>query len=388
MTTMQWIAAMGFFLCAVLVLYVIVLYPLLLGWLARKGRPVKKQFQPRTVSILIAVYNGASVIADKLNSILALDYPKDLLEVIVISDGSTDGTDSIVQEYESRSVRLLRLPRGGKPAALKTGIAQSRGEILVLTDARQVLKSDSVRQLVSCFADPSVGAVSADLPMRVGRNSEETNTSLYWRYERWIRIQLGRLDSTFGTTGPFYAIRRSLIPDMPPHTLLDDMFLPLAGFFQGYRLIVDEEAIGYEYPFSVKGEFRRKVRTLAGNYQICWQYPQLLGLSNRLLFHFVSYKLGRLALPYFFIGMLICSAGCPWPANGVLLAGQAAFYSLAALDFAIPERWTLKPLTAAARTFVTMLAASFCAISVLFVPPEKLWRPTQAGSSFQTRSTP
>lgn len=361
------------------IVYVIVGYPVLLRSLARsRPIPVAKRPELKSVSILIAVHNGEKFLGDKLDSIVALDYPRELLEVIVLSDGSTDGTNDVARGYAPHGIRLMDLPKGGKPAALNAGIPVATGEILVLTDVRQTLEPDSVRQIVANFADPTIGVVSGDLPMRKGIDLEEQNTSLYWRYEREIRKNLGKLGSTFGATGPFYAMRRSLARTMPPHTLLDDMYLPLHAWFSGYRVIVDEEARAIEYPFSVKGEFRRKLRTLAGNYQIMTLYPSLLSFRNKMLFHFISYKVGRLALPWFFLIALLSSFGLAEPLRQIALGGQAAFYGLAALDLVLPESFPLKRLTTPARTVFTYLAASALAVSVFFVAPHRLWIVTQA----------
>jgi len=367
-----------FLLCCAGIVYVVAGYPLLLGWIAaRAGIPVDKRPQLKTISILIAVHNGERFLADKLDSVIALDYPRDLTEVYVLSDGSTDGTADVARRYAAQGVQLLEFPKGGKPAALNAGILKSRGEILILTDVRQVLERDSVRQLVACFADPTIGVVSGDLPMREGIDLEESNTSLYWRYERQIRKDLAKLGSTFGATGPFYAMRRDLAPVMPVDILLDDMYLPLAAYFRGYRVIVDETARAIEYPFSVQGEFRRKVRTLAGNYQIMVRYPALLTFRNRMLFHFVSYKIGRLLLPWLFLGLLISSFGLPRPWAEILICGQATFYGLAA-DLVLPANSPMKRLSTPARTVVTLLAAAALAVSVFFVPPHRLWIVTQA----------
>ena len=369
----------GFLLCAGAIVYVIAGYPWLLRWRARRyGRPVAKQPQSKTVSILIAVHNGERFLGEKLDSIVSLDYPRELLEVYVLCDGSTDTTAAIARRYAGQGIELVELPRSGKPAALNVGIARSRGEILLLTDVRQVLEPDSVKQLVACFADPTVGVVSGDLPMRQGIDIEEANTSLYWRYERAIRKDLGKLGCTFGATGPFYAMRRSLAPVMPPNTLLDDMYMPLAAYFSGYRLIVDESARAIEYPFSVRGEFRRKVRTLAGNYQIMRQYPALLSTRNRMLFDFISYKIGRLLLPWLFVGMFAFSFGLPGAWAKVIVGGQILFYALAAVDLLVPEHFALKRVTTPARTLVTLLAAAALAVSVIVVPPHRLWKVTQA----------
>ncbi len=368
-----------FLLCVAGIVYVIAGYPLLLRWMAaRRGRPVAKKNELKTISILIAVHNGDRFLADKLDSVVKLDYPRELMEVYVLSDGSTDGTADVARRYAAEGIQLLELPKGGKPAALNEGLKIARGEILVLTDVRQVLEPGSVKELVACFADPTIGVVSGDLPMREGIDREESNTSLYWRYERAIRKDLGKLGSTFGATGPFYAMRRELAPIMPVDTLLDDMYLPLAAFFRGYRVIVDEAARAIEYPFSVQGEFRRKLRTLAGNYQIMLKYPALLSPRNPMLFHFVSYKIGRLMLPWLFLGVLVSSFGLPYPWASITVSLQIVFYGLAALDLAIPAKSALKRLSTPARTVVALLMAAALAVSVFFVPPHRLWIVTQA----------
>jgi cellulose synthase/poly-beta-1,6-N-acetylglucosamine synthase-like glycosyltransferase len=361
------------------IVYVIAGYPLLLRWsAARNAVPVAKQPQLKPISILIAVHNGDRFLADKLDSVVNVDYPRELMETYVLSDGSTDGTAEIARSYADRGIQLLELPKGGKPAALNVGIARAKGEILILTDVRQVLERGSLREMVGNFADPTIGVVSGDLPMREGIDAEESNTSLYWRYERAIRKSLGKLGSTFGATGPFYAIRRELATVMPPDTLLDDMYLPLAAHFRGYRLIVDEAARAIEYPFSVNAEFRRKLRTLAGNYQIMARYPALLTWRNRMLFHFVSYKIGRLALPWLFVGLFASSFGLPRPWAAILVLLQVIFYGLAAVDLVLAPDSALKRLATPARTVVTLLAAAALAVSVFFVPPHRLWVVSQA----------
>ncbi len=361
------------------IVYVIAGYPLLLRWsAARNAIPVAKRPELKTISILIAVHNGDKFLADKLDSVVNVDYPRELMETYVLSDGSTDRTAEIARSYSDRGIQLVELPKGGKPAALNVGIARAKGEILILTDVRQVLERDSLREIVANFADPTIGVVSGDLPMREGIDAEESNTSLYWRYERAIRKDLGKLGTTFGATGPFYAMRRELAPAMPPDTLLDDMYLPLAAYFRGYRVIVDEDARAIEYPFSVQGEFRRKLRTLAGNYQIMLKYPALVTWKNRMLFHFVSYKIGRLALPWLFVGMFVASFGLPHPWAAILVTLQMIFYGLAAVDLVLAPDSALKRLATPARTVVTLLAAAALAVSVFFVPPHRLWIVTQA----------
>lgn len=363
-------------LCA-LGLYTVAGYPLLLGWMAHRWpAPVHKQPCLPPVSFVIAVHNGATHLAAKLQSILALDYPRELMEVLVVSDGSTDATDDIAGGFASQGVRLLRVARGGKPAALNAAIAQTHNDILVLTDVRQSLAPDSVRKLVENFADPQVGVVSGALVIRQG-DLEESAVGAYWRYERWIRTQLGRLDSIMGATGAFYAIRRTLVREMPHDLLLDDMYLPMGAFLEGYRLVMEPEALAFDFPIAMNLEFRRKVRTLAGNYQLLRYYPWLLTRRNRMLFHFISYKLLRLLLPWIAIALFFASVGLPAPWRMVIVSAQLCFYGLAALDAVSPRMAPWRRLTAPVRTIVTMLVATACAVSILFVKPQKLWAPTQ-----------
>ena len=365
-----------------LIAYTVAGYPLLLGWMARRYfRPVLKQpDESRTVSVILVVYNGQNFLADKLESILHQSYPADRMQVLVVSDGSTDQTDAIALSFAPRGVQFLRVPHGGKPAALNAAVPNAHGEFLVLTDVRQVLDPDAIGRLLACFADPAVGAVSGDMVVRSGdrdESPEENNVGLYWRYERWIRKQLAAVDSMLGATGPFYAIRRDLFRPMPPDTLLDDMFVPLDAFFRGYRLVLEEQAKAYDYPTNIRTEFRRKVRTLAGNYQIIGQYPDLLSRRNRMLFHFVSYKLARLMLPWFAIALFLASLALPRPFSTLAICLELIPCAIAATDFITPPGVFWKKLSSPARTVLAMLAATACAIAIFFVPPRRLWKPTQ-----------
>jgi cellulose synthase/poly-beta-1,6-N-acetylglucosamine synthase-like glycosyltransferase len=363
-----------------LMIYVLAGYPLVLRWVAlRRPRPVRRQPIEPTVSLIIAVYNGERFLEAKLQSVLALEYAPGQLEIIVASDGSTDRTDEIAERFAAQRVSLLRLPRGGKPAALNAAIAKARGEILVLTDVRQPLEPHSVARLVENFADPSVGVASGELLIRAGASQEEADIGLYWRFETWMRESLSSVDSMFGATGPFYAIRRTLAVPIPDDALLDDVYLPLAAYFQGYRLVMDSRARAYDIPTSLETEFRRKIRTLAGNYQILRAYPALLGPGNRMWFHFVSYKFGRLLLPWLLLILAAASFGLPAPWRGAVLAGQALFYGLAVADAWILKPRLLKRLSSSAHTFLVMMIATLGGLSVFFIPPRTLWKVTSAG---------
>jgi cellulose synthase/poly-beta-1,6-N-acetylglucosamine synthase-like glycosyltransferase len=363
--------------CLAQPVYTLIVYPLLLGILAKwYSHPIRSEEQTKRVSFIIPVRNGERFIAEKLGSILALDYPKDLMDLLVVSDASTDRTESIVETFACEGVRLLRVPGCGKPAAINAAIPRTQGEILVLTDVRQILDPDSLRFLVNCFADPTVGVVSGNLVIRGKSARGDANVELYWRYEMWIRNQLSRIDSIFGAVGPFYAIRRELVVPIPRDVLLDDVYLPLASFFRGYRLIVEMRARVYDYPTTLKVEFRRKVRTIAGFYQILMKYPALFGFRNRMLFHFISYKFGRLLMPYSLLAALMISIFVPIHGKLVILLAESISCALAVLDPLIPSKFLLKRVSSPIRTFAVFMVATLLGLQILFVSPRTLWKET------------
>ena len=231
---MHTFAIVLFLLSAAALFYFTLGYPILLALHRRSGPAIRKEFIPRSVSVVIAVHNGQAFLRAKLESILALDYPRELMEIMVVSDGSTDGTETIATEFAARGVQVLRVPKGGKAAALNAAIPRMHGEILVLTDVRQALAPDSLRLLVSCFADPTVGAVGAELRTLPGNGGEESDIGLYWRYEIWIRKHLSRIGSTFGVSGGYYAMRRELAAPIPPDTISDDVVMLLPSLFRRF----------------------------------------------------------------------------------------------------------------------------------------------------------
>ena len=370
--------------------YTVFGYPLLLGLLARRRtRGVRKASWRATVSVILPVHNGERWIGAKLESIKGLHYPAELVEILVVSDGSTDGTQEIVQRFASRSKLVyMAVPRRGKAAALNAALASASGEILFFTDVRQELQSDSLANLIACFADPEVGVASGELVIHEGAGLEEASVGLYWRYEKWIRKQLSRLDSVMGATGCIYAMRRKLASPLPVGTLNDDMYLPLGAFFQGYRIIFDESALAFDHPTQLASEFRRKVRTLAGVYQIIGQYPALIGPGNRMCIHFLSHKLARLLMPWAMVAAAIASLGLPSPWNLWAAGAQAAAYALALIDTWLPENLPLKRLSSPMRTFTVLMAASLCAVSILFVPAPVLWKESRISAEHGKHQDP
>jgi poly-beta-1,6-N-acetyl-D-glucosamine synthase len=326
-----------FLLFSGLAAWVLVGWPLFLAFLAKRSpKPVRKEAITPPVSFLVCVRDGGVHLEAKLNSIADLDYPAEAMEIIVASDGSSDNTEDIARAWKDKGVRLLSLPRAGKCTALSAALRAATHNIVIITDVRQALERDSVRLLVRSFADAKVGAVSGELRIRGGDSSEEANIGAYWKFETWIRNQLSEVGSMLGATGPFYAIRRPLTRDLPADILLDDMYLPLHVYFQGFRLVMEPKAVAWDYPTSLEKEFGRKVRTLGGNWQLLQHYPQLLAPTHPMWIHYLSYKLGRMLLPLFLLGALVSSLllSSPWREAALLL--QAAGYGVAFLE---PVGW-------------------------------------------------
>lgn len=367
-------AAVATAVSLLLIVYILIGYPLLLLALRRwRAKPVQTGPALPSVTAVIAVHNGADFISAKLESLRALDYPPELLHIVVASDGSTDKTVDIARGFAG--VTVLDLPKGTKCTALNAGIAQAGGEILLLTDVRQPVERQSLRMLVRNFADPSVGSVSGLLKIRTSGLREAEEIGAYWRYEAWIRDSLSAIDSIFGASGAYYALRRELAPaNVPAEILLDDMYLPLAAFRRGYRLIMEPAAVFWDQPTDRSTEFKRKVRTLAGNYQILKHYPWLLSPANRMWLHFASYKAARLVLPWLLLVVLVAPLWLPSPWREVLVIPQIAGYALAALHPWLPR--PVHRLSSPLRTLCMMMFATVAGLKVFFVPAERIWKVT------------
>jgi cellulose synthase/poly-beta-1,6-N-acetylglucosamine synthase-like glycosyltransferase len=332
-----------------------------------------------TVSILLAVRNGEQFIRKKLECLLALDYPAELVEILVVSDGSTDATEAIVESFSDRRVHLLQAPRKGKPAALNLGLRHASGEILFFTDVRQVLTPDSLAHLVANFADPTVGAVTGEPQfLKPDSTGEEADMEVYWRYERWVRRRHAEIDSACNTTGWIYALRRSLAKPIPDDSLADDAIIPLRALLGGYRVVVEPEAVAFDFPSIESGEFRRKVRTLGGLWQVHFRLPQVLGPANRMWFHFLSHKSARLALPWAILLIWAATAALPAsPFRRFLLANELLLLAVAATDSIVPKGCWFRRISSPASRFFVMNAASLLSLCVFIVPASALWRPTR-----------
>jgi cellulose synthase/poly-beta-1,6-N-acetylglucosamine synthase-like glycosyltransferase len=254
------------------------------------------------VSVVVPAYNEADRIAARIENLLALDYPRDRLEIVIGSDGSTDDTVERARRYQSAGVKVRAFrTRRGKPAVINALVPLVRGDIVVFADARQRFEPGALRALVANFADPAAGAVSGELILTASGEAAAAGqgTAFYWRYETFIRSTEGRADSTVGATGAIYAIRRELFEPVPEDTILDDVLIPLRIVRRGYRVLFEPDARAYDRaPSSARQEFVRKARTIAGTFQLFARQPWLLHpWRNRLWFETVSHKALRLTLP-------------------------------------------------------------------------------------------
>ena len=377
----------AFWIAFGVVLYTYAGYPLIMALLARL-RPHHWLQGPfiRPVSLLMAVHNGEGMLPWKIDHLLALD-PAVVKEIIFISDGSTDQTAHLLRSIKDPRARVLILPEQvGKASALNQGLALATGEILVFTDMRPRIRQGALLSLLSNFADPSVGCVAGELLVQCGSQHAATTSAvggLYWRYEQAIRNCESLWDSPVGVYGGFYAIRRSLATMAPDGLILDDMFQPLSVIRQGFRSVVDRKAVVEDtWPASTRNEFARKVRTLAGNFQLFGLAPWTLSFQNRVLWQLVSHKLLRLIVPWMLLLMLGSSAllGVQpglWSAVA-LVQGLVWLLAAAALRVRLPliHRF-VAPLSA-------LLVLNAAAVQGLYTflhtagPLWKIWSPTAA----------
>lgn len=303
---------------SLLTVYTYLGYPALVLLLARlRPRPLRPDPQWRpTVSVCMACRNEQRQVGAKLEQILALDYPRELLQVLVLDDGSTDGTAAEVERFRDQGVVLLRQPEPrGKAAGLNRLVAMATGEVLLLLDCRQRIEPGVLKALLAPLADPQAGAVSGELMLEEADGRPSTQgVGLYWRVEKVIRQAEALAGSTVGGTGALCVVRRELFPTLPDGLLLDDLAVPLAVARQGRRVGFTSEARAWDRVADPGREQARKLRTLGGNVQLFLRWPWvLLPVVNPLWFSYVSHKLARLLVPYALLAMLLGSMLVPRP---------------------------------------------------------------------------
>lgn len=323
-----------FWACLFLVAYTYLLYPAVLfvvsslAGLGRRGRTAPEAGPLPAVSMIIPAYNEERHLPAKLANLAALDYPRDRLEILFVSDGSTDATNEILERAAAGGyVTFFPLPiRGGKSSALNQAVGRARHDILVFSDAATLFAPDAVGKLVRHFADPRVGVVCGALQFQASAESRQTE-GLYWRYESLLRLMESRIGVTLTASGAIYALRRECFVPLAADTLVEDLVVPMTARRLGFRVLYDPQARGTDFAAStVAGEFARRVRIATGSFRA------LGGLLRGPLdpvtaFAFVSHKLLRWTLPFLLIGMLVTSVALlDSPLYRALFALQVLFY--------------------------------------------------------------
>jgi cellulose synthase/poly-beta-1,6-N-acetylglucosamine synthase-like glycosyltransferase len=322
-----------------IIFYVYIGYPLLLFVISRYSRPTRSaEAHTPSVSLVVAAYNEEKVLRDKIENSLALDYPKDQLEIVIASDGSTDATNTIAESYADKGIILHRvIPRGGKTAALNSVIPKTKGEILVLSDANTMYRPDAIRKLVRHFIDPTVGAVSGDVRLVDAAPSHSDSEGLYYRYERWLQELESRVGSIIGVDGGMYALARTHFRPPPDEIVIDDFVISMTVARLGYRVLYDPEAVAFEQG-TLTGweEFFRKVRIIAGGIQALKLGVGLPRLNQPfLLLGYVSHKLLRWLVPCLLLSILFSSTALVWKPFYALALGVQALFYCAALSYGL-----------------------------------------------------
>ena len=338
-----------FWLSVALLAYAHVGYPALVAARARlRPRPPRRGGEPM-VSVVIVAHDEATRIGARIQNLLALDYPADRLELVVASDGSSDGTPECARAWEPDGVTVVAFEtRRGKPAVLNDVVPKAGGEIVVMADARQTFDPRAVRELVAPFADAGVGAVSGELILTGGGDATQVGegVSVYWRYEKFIRRHESLADSTVGATGAIYAIRRALFVPIPPDTILDDVLIPMTIARRGYRVVFEAAARAYDRPAATASEeFRRKVRTIAGTFQLFARGRWLLSpRHNRLWLQTVSHKGLRLLSPLLLAAIAASNVLLlEKPLYRLSLGAQVVFYVVALIGWLMGDARTRIP---------------------------------------------
>ena len=352
-------------------------YPIWLYCRARFWpRPVRRASISPTVTIVLAVHNEEKCLAAKLRNLATLEYPPDRLNVIVVSDGSSDETNKILEAWGNANRQIVILPNhSGKATALNHGVARAKGEIIVFTDARQTIATNALKNLVANFADPSVGCVSGELVINQDQNAPSSRgVGLYWQLEKKIRHWEGLAGSTVGATGAFYAVRRDPPLRLPQETILDDVYIPFQVVLQGQRVVFEPTAlVSDDRKLGPKQEFRRKLRTLMGNYQLVRLAPWVLTRSNPLRLQFVCHKLLRLMVPFCLLCLLVSSFSLRGDIYGLALMLQLVFYALAVLSIFHARVGIVSRLADISLAFIVLNTAAAIAFLYFVTGRKAVW---------------
>ncbi|MDP7592865.1 MAG: glycosyltransferase [Litorilituus sp.] len=368
-----------FFICAASFIYSFIGYPLIIGLLARKnGTPDLLHNRLPELTVILCVYNASPLLSFRIKNILESDYPTEKINILVVSDGSTDGPEHIVDSLNNPLVKLIHYSKNqGKSFALNQGLRAVETDLVAFTDIRQRFDKHALMQLSSHFLDPKTAAVTGNLHIITDENNTEDDPGLYWKYEKWIREKESDFKSMLGVTGAIYMARRNLIPEIPTDIILDDMYIPLTMVNAGYHIKFENKAIAYDVSSSTTAEeFHRKVRTLAGNFQLISYMPWLLSpRKNPLFFQFVSHKVMRLIMPYCLIALLVSSYLINTTNFFLLFLLQILFYLYTAIAYIAAINNIKMPFSSVFISFCSLHIASFLAgWKYKFSDTKTLWK--------------
>ena len=373
-------AAVLFWLCIALVAWAYAGYPLLAALLARRygHAPFQNDADCEHVTVVVAAFDEEARIAARVRDILEQDYPADRLQVLVVSDGSRDGTARAAANIDDERVRVLDLPHNvGKAAALTLAMRQVNTPLVAFTDVRQRFSPGALRALCAPFADPSVGAVSGELVIAAADHGTGEGVGLYWRMEKRLRSDEARLGWLHGVSGSIHALRRALFVAIPAGTVLDDMWMPLQVLRSGHRVWMAREALAFDRAsHSVDEEFQRKLRTLAGNWQLIRRLPWLANpFANPVFFAWFSHKFLRLLVPWALLVALAASAFAGGALYRTLFGLQLLAYAGALGGLVVPRIAARLPLLPAASSFVMLNFAALLSLPAsLAMDPSRLWK--------------
>lgn len=362
------LAEVLFWVSFAVLLYVYAGYTFLLAVLAAfvpRRRP-KVDFTPR-LSILIAAYNEQTGIRRKIEQTLSLDYPSDLIEVLILSDGSTDQTDAIVESFRDPRVRLLQVSgRKGKTNAQNEGVKVARGDVLIFSDATTIYHPQALRHLASNYADPKVGAVSGRYQYfdPAGRSPMGLGTIAFWNYENFTKVMQSRIRTISGCCGCIYSVRREAYTPLAPD-VISDLVQPLHVIRQGYRVVFEEGALAYEETTqSTSEEFSMRVRVVTRGIRGLLSVPALLmpWRFGWVSFQLWSHKILRWLVPFFLL-ILLGSSLFLWqnPFHRLFLVAQGVFYGITLIALVLPIQRLWKPL-GIPLYFCTLNAAAFFSV--------------------------
>ena len=323
-------------------------YPILLWVFSHRRRraSISPTFKPN-VTMVVPAYNEEELIEEKILNCLSLNYPREKLEVIVVNDGSTDGTGEIISRYAKSGIMVQENSTPmGKIGVMNATVPEAYGEVVVFSDASAMLERDAVTQLVNHFHNEDVGCVSGRY---IYNDSESTSTDshgnegLYWKYEAFIKEREGKFGTVIGSHGALYGIRKELFSPLETHTINDDLVLPLMAIEKDYRTVYEKGSVARERSRSdIENEFFRRVRIMRGNCRQIFDFWRLLNPFRKMVsLQFVSHKLLRVLSPILVMGMLASSIVCNHPLCRLMLWGQGLFY-LTALFGSFQQRGEMR----------------------------------------------